>query len=34
LVSQGKHTLFLGYELPGIVKLTMVSGRVAFNTLH
>ncbi|MFZ6688026.1 dihydroorotase [Undibacterium sp. SXout11W] len=34
LVSQGKHTLFLGYELPGIVKLTMVSGRVAFSTLH
>ena len=33
LVSQGKHTLFLGYELPGVVKLTMVSGRVAFSTL-
>src|SRR5450830_115 len=34
LVSQGKHTLFLGYELPGVVKLTMVSGRVAFSTLQ
>ncbi|MFZ6863423.1 dihydroorotase [Undibacterium sp. Ji67W] len=34
LVSQGKHTLFLGYELPGIVKMTIVSGRIAFNTLH
>ncbi|MBC3861427.1 dihydroorotase [Undibacterium jejuense] len=34
LISQGKHTLFLGYELPGVVKVTMVSGRIAFNTLH
>jgi len=34
LVSQGKHTMFLGYELPGVVKLTMVSGHVAFSTLH
>jgi len=30
LVSQGKHTPFLGYELPGSVKLTMVSGHIAF----
>ena len=33
LVSQGKHTLFLGYELPGVVKATIVEGRVAFSTL-
>ena len=30
LVSQGKHTPFLGYELPGAVKATIVSGHVAF----
>lgn len=30
LVSQGKHTPFLGYELPGQVKMTIVAGRVAY----
>lgn len=34
LASQGKHTPFLGYELPGVVKVTIVSGHVAFDTLH
>ena len=33
LVSQGKHTPFLGYELPGVVKLTLVSGHVAYDQL-
>ncbi len=30
LVSQGRHTPFGGYELPGRVKATLVGGRVAF----
>jgi dihydroorotase len=30
LVSQGKHTPFSGYELPGRVRATLVGGRVAF----
>jgi dihydroorotase len=30
LASQGKHTPFLGYELPGQVKATIVAGRVAW----
>ncbi|MBR7799911.1 dihydroorotase [Undibacterium fentianense] len=30
LVSQGKHTPFLGYELPAVVKATIVNGRVAY----
>jgi dihydroorotase len=30
LASQGKHTPFLGYELPGQVKATIVAGRVAY----
>ncbi len=30
LASQGKHTPFLGYELTGQVKMTMVAGHVAF----
>lgn len=30
LASQGKHTPFLGYELPGQVKTTIVSGHIAF----
>ncbi len=30
LVSQGKHTPFSGYELPGRVRCTLVSGRVAY----
>lgn len=30
LRSQGKHTPFLGYELPGQVRHTIVSGRVAY----
>ena len=34
LVSQGKHTPFLGYELPGMVKATIVSGHLAFDALH
>ncbi|MFZ6676440.1 dihydroorotase [Undibacterium sp. Tian12W] len=34
LASQGKHTPFLGYELPGVVKATIVSGHTAFDTLH
>ena len=30
LRSQGKHTPFSGYELPGVVRYTLVGGRVAF----
>ena len=30
LASQGKHTPFLGYELAGQVKTTIVGGRVAY----
>jgi dihydroorotase len=30
LASQGKHTPFLGYELSGVVRATIVAGRVAF----
>ena len=30
LASQGKHTPFVGYELAGQVKATIVGGRVAF----
>lgn len=30
LASQGKHTPFLGYELAGQVKATIVSGHIAF----
>lgn len=30
LASQGKHTPFLGYELAGQVKATIVGGRIAF----
>ena len=30
LASQGKHTPFLGYELAGQVRATVVRGRVAF----
>jgi dihydroorotase len=33
LVSQGKHTPFSGYELPGRVRCTLVGGRVAYETL-
>lgn len=33
LVSQGKHTPFIGYELPALVKATIVDGRVAYSTL-
>ena len=33
LRSQGKHTPFSGYELPGRVKYTLVSGGVAFEAL-
>jgi dihydroorotase len=30
LRSQGKHTPFSGYVLPGVVRYTIVGGRVAF----
>ena len=30
IVSQGKHTPFLGYELSGQVRYTIVSGRLAY----
>ena len=30
LRSQGKHTPFAGYELPGRVRYTLVAGAVAF----
>jgi dihydroorotase len=30
LASQGKHTPFLGYELSGVVRTTIVAGRIAF----
>ena len=30
LCSQGKHTPFGGYELPGQVRYTLVGGQVAF----
>ena len=30
LASQGKHTPFSGYELPGRVRCTLVGGQVAF----
>ena len=30
LRSQGKHTPFSGYELPGCVRMTLVGGQVAF----
>jgi len=30
LVSQGKHTPFAGWELPGRVHLTLVGGQIAF----
>jgi dihydroorotase len=34
LASQGKHTPFLGYELTGQVKVTIVDGLVAFSRLN
>jgi dihydroorotase len=30
LRSQGKHTPFSGYELPGRVRCTIVGGQLAF----
>ena len=33
LVSQGKHTPFGGYELPGRVRATVVGGRVAYQQM-
>ncbi len=30
LVSQGKHTPFIGYDLPGVVKASIVRGRIAY----
>ena len=32
LCSQGKHTPFSGYELPGRVRYTLVGGRLAFRS--
>jgi dihydroorotase len=32
LRSQGKHTPFSGYELPGRVRCTIVGGQVAFQS--
>ena len=32
LKSQGKHTPFSGYELPGRVRYTLVGGRLAYQT--
>ena len=34
LRSQGKHSPFSGYELPGRVRLTLVAGTVAFDALE
>jgi dihydroorotase len=31
LRSQGKHTPFAGYELPGRVRFTLVGGQLAFS---
>jgi dihydroorotase len=33
LRSAGHNTPFLGYELPGVVRLTLVGGHVAYDTL-
>ena len=33
IVSQGKHTPFIGYELPGVVKATIVAGHLAYDVL-
>ncbi|BCO26041.1 dihydroorotase-like protein [Rhodoferax lithotrophicus] len=33
LVSQGKHTPFSGYELPGRVRCTLVGGRVTYKAV-
>jgi dihydroorotase len=30
LMSQGKHTPFLGYELKGLVTTTVIAGQVVF----
>jgi dihydroorotase len=34
IVSQGKHTPFIGYELPGVVKATIVAGHLAYDAMH
>jgi dihydroorotase len=34
LASQGKHSPFLGYELSGQVKMTIVAGHIAFDRAH
>jgi dihydroorotase len=31
LRSQGKHTPFIGQELPAVVRATLVGGQVAFD---
>jgi dihydroorotase len=30
LASQGKHSPFLGYELSGVVRATIVAGHLAY----
>jgi dihydroorotase len=30
LRSQGKNTPFIGYEVPGVVRYTLVDGQVVF----
>jgi dihydroorotase len=32
LLSQGKHTPFLGYELPGVVRASLVAGHLAYSS--
>ncbi|MDO9165607.1 MAG: dihydroorotase, partial [Rhodoferax sp.] len=32
LRSQGKHTPFSGYELPGRVRCTLIGGQVAYES--
>ena len=34
LRSQGKHSPFSGYELPGRVRYTIVAGQVVFESIH
>ena len=34
LRSQGKHTPFMGYQLPAQVRCTLVAGQVAFEAAH
>ena len=34
LQSQGKHTPFSGYELPGRVRCTLVGGQIVYQSAH